>query len=99
MPSVALPAPDPAQVVGIDLGLIDFVTLSDNSEPIPAPKFYRKGQIKLRKAQKTVSRRKKGSNRKHKAQNKLARTHLKISPQRSDFLHKLTTKLVDSFDG
>ena len=99
MPSVALPAADPAQVVGIDLGLIDFATLSDDSDPIPAPKFYRQGQRKLRAAQKTVSRRKKGSNRKQKAQNKLARVHLKIGRQRRDFLHKLTTGLVHAFDG
>jgi putative transposase len=46
MSDAALPAPDPAKVVGIDLGLIDFATLSDGSEPIPAPKFYRKGQQK-----------------------------------------------------
>src|SRR5439155_1351545 len=64
MPDVALPDPDPAKVVGIDLGLIDFATLSEGSDPIPAPKFYRKGQRKLRKAQRTFSRRKKGSKRK-----------------------------------
>ncbi len=67
MPDVALSQPDPAKVVGIDLGLIDFATLSDGSDPIPAPKFYRKRQRKLKRAQRTFSRRKKGSKRKAKA--------------------------------
>ena len=101
MPDVALPAPDPTKMVGIDLGLIDFATFSDGSgrKPIPAPKFYRKGQKKLRKAQKAISRRKDGSKRKAKARLAVAKAHQKIANQRGDFLHKLTTDLVASFDG
>jgi putative transposase len=94
MPDVTPPLPDPARVVGIDLGLIDFATLSNGSDPIPAPKFYRKAQRKLRKAQRTFSRRKKGSKRKAKARVKVARVHQKTARQRSDFLHKLTTDLI-----
>jgi putative transposase len=85
--------------VGIDLGLIDFATLSDGSDPIPAPKFYRKAQRKLRKAQRTLSRRQRGSKRKAKARIKLAHVHQKAANQRSDFLHKLTTDLVSKYDG
>jgi putative transposase len=99
MPDVALPPPDPAKVVGIDLGLIDFATLSDGSDPIPAPKFYRKGEKKQRKAQRTFSRRKKGSKRKAKAARKVAIVRQKVAAQRKDFLHKLTTGLVRDFDG
>jgi putative transposase len=98
MPDVALPDPDPSKVVGIDLGLIDFATLSDGSDPIPAPKFFRKAQKKLRKAQRTFSRRKNGSNRKAKARVKAARVHQKTAHQRSDFLHQLTIDLVNRFD-
>jgi putative transposase len=94
MPDVTPPLPDPARAVGIDLGLIDFATLSNGSDPIPAPKFYRKAQRKLRKAQRTFSRRKKGSKRKAKARVKVARVHQKTARQRSDFLHKLTTDLI-----
>lgn len=47
MPDLSLPVPEKA--VGIDLGLIDFATLSDGSGPIPAPKFFRKGQRKLKR--------------------------------------------------
>jgi putative transposase len=95
MPDVPIPAPDPAKTVGIDLGLIDFVTPSDGSPPIPAPKFYRKAQGKIRRAQRAVSRRKKGSKRREKARKRLARAHQKAARQRQDFLHKLGTDLVN----
>jgi putative transposase len=99
MPDVPLGKPKPKQIVGIDLGLIGFATLSDGSEPIPAPKFFRKGQRKLRKAQRVVSRRKVGSNRRAKARLAVAKIHQRISDQRGDFLHKLTTDLVVNHDG
>jgi putative transposase len=88
----------PANVVGVDLGLIDFATLSDGSEPIPAPKFFRKGQRELKRAQRVVSRCRNGSRRREKARKRVACIHQKIANQRSDFLHKLTTKLIRSYD-
>jgi putative transposase len=99
MPDVPLPLPDPAKVVGIDLGLIDFATLSDGSDPIPAPKFYRKAQRKLRRYQRILSRRKAGSKRQAKAKQRVARIHQKIANQRGDFLHKLTINLICKYDG
>lgn len=99
MPDVALPPPDPSLVVGIDLGLIDFVTPSDDSKPIPAPKFYRKAERKQRKAQRVFSRRQVGSKRKAKAKAIVAMVRRKSADQRKDFLHKLTTDLVDRHDG
>ena len=99
LPEGPLLPPAADKVVGIDLGLIDFATLSDGSDPIKAPKFYRKGRRKLRKAQKTLSRRKQGSKRRTKARVKAAHVHQKIANQRSDFLHKLTTNLVHDHDG
>jgi putative transposase len=98
MPDVPLSAPDSARVVGIDLGLKDFATLTD-APPVPAPRFFRKGQRKLRKAQRSLSRREPGSNRRGKAKIRVARTHQKIANKRGDFLHKLTTKLVAEHDG
>ncbi len=98
IPDVALPPVNPPRVVGIDLGLKDFAVLSDGTR-IPAPKFFRKGQRKLRKAQRVASRRKPGSNRKAKAKDKVARVHQGIADQRGDFLHKLTTDLVLNHDG
>jgi putative transposase len=97
-PDVPLPKPDPATVVGIDLGLKEFAILSDG-ERIAAPKFFRKGQRRLRKAQRALSRRKPGSFRRAKAKAKVARIHQKIANQRGDFLHKLTTRIVNDHDG
>jgi putative transposase len=98
MPDIPLPSPNPLRVVGIDLGLKTFATITAQ-EPIPCPKFFRKGQRKLRKAQRVLSRRKPGSKRKTKAKLAVARIHQRIANQRGDFLHKLTTKLVGENDG
>jgi putative transposase len=95
LPEVALPAPQ--NPVGVDLGLIDFATLS-NGEAIPAPKFARKADWRVRRAQRVVSRRKKGSNRRKKAKRRLSRVHQKVARQRNDFVHKVTTGLVGRFD-
>ncbi len=98
MPDIPIPTPDPAKTVGIDVGLIDFATLSDpTAKPIPAPKFFRKGQRRLRRAQRTVSRRKHGSKRRAKAVVKAAVVHRKFADQRRDFQHKLSTKIVGQY--
>lgn len=99
IPDVALPPADPAKVVGVDLGLKAFATLSDGSEPIPAPRFYREGQRKLRHAQRALSRRKIGSRRREKARLRVAKIHQKVVNQRGDFLHKLSNDMVKSNDG
>jgi putative transposase len=98
MPDVPLPDLDRALVVGVDLGLIDFATRSDGSDPLPAPKFYRKAEKKIRNAQRACSRRQKGSKRKAKARAKLARAQQKAAEQRKDFLHKTTTQFVRDHD-
>jgi putative transposase len=97
MPDVALPPVNTTNVIGVDLGLKDFAVVSDG-ERVPAPKFYRQGQRKLRKAQRILSRRKPGSNRRTKAKAKVARLHQKVANQRGDFLHKLTTRLTNNHD-
>ncbi|WP_016872291.1 RNA-guided endonuclease InsQ/TnpB family protein, partial [Chlorogloeopsis fritschii] len=53
---------NPDNIVGIDVGLIDFYVASDNTR-VAAPKYLRKTERKLKSAQRKVSRRKKGSNR------------------------------------
>jgi putative transposase len=93
MPVVPLPFPDAAQSVGLDLGLKDAVVPSD-APPIPAPRFYRRGARKLRRAQRTYSRRQKGSRNKAKARARVARLHQRVANQRADFVHKLSTKLI-----
>lgn len=95
MPDTALPAP--INPVGVDLGLKDFVTLS-NGESTPAPRFFRVGQKKLKQAQRKLSRCKHGSRRRQKAKVKAAKVHRKTANQRADFVHKQTTNLVRRFD-
>lgn len=98
MPDVALSPLNPARIIGIDAGLIDFVVTSDG-EKVSAPKFYRKTQRKLARAQRNLCRRKKGSKRREKAKRLVARIHEKIRNQRSDFLHKLSADLIGRYDG
>ncbi len=79
--------------VGIDLGISSLLTLS-SGEKIANPKGFKVKYCKLRKAQKALSRKQKGSNNRHKARLKLARVHQEIADARKDNLHKLTTRLV-----
>jgi putative transposase len=92
---VALPAAQ--NPVGVDLGLINFATLS-SGESIPAPKFARKASRRQRRGQRIFSRRNKGSHRRKKAKRRVARVHQKTRRQRNDFVHKVTTGLVGRFD-
>jgi putative transposase len=80
--------------VGIDLGLKDFCIMSNNTK-IPNPKYLKQSEQKLIKAQRKLSLRKKGSNNRFKQQKKVFKLHEKIRNQRLDFLHKLSTKLIN----
>lgn len=84
-------------VTGIDLGLKDYVTCHNgtDSHSVKHPKWLKHKQRSLRKHQKQLSRRKKGSNRRNKARVLVARTHEKLSNARQDFLHKLSRKVTD----
>ncbi len=81
--------------IGVDLGLKAFLVTSEGGSVGP-PRYYRKSQEKLRRAQRAVSRREKGSNRRRKARGKVARLHEKTANGRRDFHHKEARKLVDS---
>ena len=85
--------PDNGKSVGIDLGITDFATL-DNGEKIKSPKPLKKRFKKLRKAQRNLSRKQKGSKRREKARLKVAKLHAKIKDIRTDFLYKLSTRLI-----
>ena len=62
------------------------------------PKFYRQAEAKLKKEQRKLSKRKKGGKNRHKQRQKVARLHEKVSNQRKDFLHKLTSQLANAYD-
>jgi putative transposase len=85
--------PNNDQTVGIDLGIATFATLS-TGEKIDAPKPLKKRLKRLKKAQKNLSRKQKGSKRREKARKRVAKIHAKITDTRTDFLHKLSTKIV-----
>ena len=84
-------------VVGMDLGIKDFAITSDG-EVISNPKYLRKSEKKLAKLQRQLSRKTIGSNNRNKARIKVARQHERITNQRQDFLHKLSTKLIREYD-
>jgi putative transposase len=82
------------EAVGIDLGITTFATLDDGTK-IDAPKPLKKNLRKLRKLQKALSRQTdKNSKRRERQRLKIAKLHAKIKDIRTDFLHKLSTKLV-----
>lgn len=91
------PLPCTGAVVGLDMGLKSFVITSDGVE-YPNHRYLRKSQKKLARLQRQLSRKSKGSNRWEKARIKIARLHEKVTNQRNDTLHKLSTELVRNYD-
>ena len=84
---------DVNKIVGIDLGLKSFFTDSNGVE-VPIPQHYRKSQKRLKRLQKRVSRRFKGSNGRKKAVNQVARQHKKVADKRRDFHFKTANQLI-----
>lgn len=92
-----LPKPCENQAaVGIDLGIKTFATLS-NGQTIANTQPLKKKLRKLRRLQRTHSRRQKGSKNRIKAKIAIANMHYKIANTRSDFLHKTTTALTTEY--
>ena len=89
--------PMTGKVVGIDVGIKDVVVTSDGFHS-GAPKYTYKYQRQLKRAQRVLSRKKKGSNGWKKQRIVVSRIHEKIANSRKDFLHKLTSKLVSEND-
>ncbi len=83
--------------IGIDLGISTFATLS-NGDKIFAPKPLKQNLDKLAKFQRKFAKTEKGSKRREKRRLKVARLHARIKDIRTDFLHKLSTKLAKQFD-
>ena len=79
--------------IGIDLGLKHFATLSDGTK-VENPKPLKRFLKKLKKQQRQLSKKTKGSNNRNKQRVKLAKTHEKITNCRKDFHHKLSHTLT-----
>lgn len=86
-----------SKAVGIDVGVSSLVATSDGLI-VDAPRTYRKMEKRLKTLQREVSRRMKGSNRRKKSVQKLARAHEKVANQRRDFAHKTARHLVTNYD-
>ena len=86
--------PVTARMCGVDLGIKDVVTTS-HGEKYGNPRFFATDEKKLAKAQRSLSKKKLGSKNREKARRRVAHIHARIKDRRIDFLHKLTTRLVN----
>lgn len=88
---------DNSKILGLDLGLVDFLIASNGRESfkIGNPKFSRKSEKKLIKLQKQLPKRIEGSKNYLKAKERLNSVHSQVANQRNDFMHKLSRKLVN----
>ncbi|HET8905585.1 MAG TPA: transposase [Ktedonobacterales bacterium] len=93
----AQPLPPTGRETGIDVGLKVFLITADG-EIVENPRLHRRGEKKLAKAQRRVSKRKKGSHRRRKAVGNLQRAHQMVKRQRADFHHKTALKLLRGYD-
>jgi putative transposase len=89
--------PITGKTIGLDVGLKEFYTDS-NGGMVPNPKFLRKGEARLKRAQRLVSRKEKGGVNRRQARVVLGKRHLKISRQRKDHAIKLARCVITSND-
>jgi len=85
------------KAIGVDVGLKSLLTFN-NGDTIDNPRWLRNSEKQLAKVQRRKDRKQKGSHSRHKQNTKVARVHRKIRNQRKDFHHKLSRKLVDTYD-
>jgi IS605 OrfB family transposase len=87
------PLPTADTAVGVDLGLSSFAALSDGRK-IDNPRWLRQREKALRRSQRNMARKRKGSKNREKARRKVARLHIKVADARRDFHHQLSTCLI-----
>lgn len=85
------------EVIGIDLGIKDLV-IDSNGNKYENPKYLNKFEKKIKHLNILYSKKTKGSKNKEKARLKLAAAYEKLSNNRKDNLHKITTKLIKEND-
>jgi len=85
------------RAVGVDLGISTFAALSDGGF-IPSLRAARKAERRLRIAQRALSRKKRGSNRRRKTRADVARCHAAIARQRREHLHQASARLIRDYD-
>lgn len=82
------------KAVGIDLGIKDFVITSDG-ESFDNPHFKKQQSNKIKRLQKQLSKKKKGSNNRNKARLKLAKLYKKIDDRKQYYLHRISNFIID----
>ncbi len=93
----AQPLPLTGKETGIDVGLKVFLITADG-DMVENPHLHRRSEKKLAKAQRRVSKRKKGSMRRSKAVGQLGKAHQNVKRQRADFHHKTALMLLRQYD-
>ncbi len=91
------PLPKTNKVVGIDLGIDGYAIDSDGNK-FENPKFIDKTLDKIKKVQKNLSKKIKGSNNYKKTKLKLIKVYDKLNNQKNDFLHKLSRYYINNYD-
>ncbi len=91
------PLPPTGRETGIDVGLKVLLITADG-EIVENPRLHRRGEKHLKKAQRRVSKRKKGSKRRGKAVTQLGKAHQTVKRQRSDFHHQTALMLLRQYD-
>lgn len=86
-----------ASVLGIDVGLKQFATLSDGTETAN-PKFLKKQLRKLRIEQRKLKHKQKGSANRKRQVARIAKLHQKVKDARKDYAHKASTAIVKNHD-
>jgi len=92
-----IPIDQVSNPVGIDMGLKSFLIKSDGTN-VEIPQYYRKAQKRLRKVQKSVSRKNQGGRNRRKAVATLGKAHKKVADTRKDFHFKTAKSLLDNHD-
>ncbi len=87
----------PARCVGVDVGLSSLATLS-TGETVGNPRHYREAEVALRRRQRAVNRKRKGSLSRRRAAALVRKTHTHIKNQRLDYARKVACDLVGRFD-
>ena len=92
----AEPLPPSKEAIGIDVGLKTFASLS-NGENVANPRFFRHDEKALAKAQRKLSKQKRGSRERKKARQVVSRIHERIRNRRHDFCHQTARRIVNRF--
>lgn len=90
------PLPASGKKIGIDLG-VKYLAITSDGQFFESPNYLRKSEQKLKRLQRAVSKKQRGSNRRRKAIQLLSRLHERVANQRKDYAHKISRQLVNQY--